>query len=182
MLSRKKEVFDADGSDGMKGKISSLCRLMREETGQCRELLKLAKSEQDLLMGNDIDGLSRNTELMNENIRTLKSCQISRRRLIREIGGDLGIEPQAISIGTIGKEVDTDLLEELEKTSKDLVETGEKLYRVNHNTIYLIGFSLDLLEQQSRLWTEIATEEEGYCEEGKRVKGSASPLFIEKKA
>jgi hypothetical protein len=162
-------------------KVCDLCGRMTEETKRCRKLIEISRAEQDFLMKNDIDNLSMNTDKMKEVVEGLKKSQVARHELMKEIGRDLGIVSGKLSISRIEKAVDPALAERLREISKDLLKTGERLYRLNHNTIYLIDFSLDLLNQQSQLWAQLLSEEEGYQEEGKRASQTPVPLLVEEK-
>jgi hypothetical protein len=162
-------------------KVTVLCGKMVEESDHCRKLLDLSRAEQNFLMKNDADNLSRNTDKMKIIIEALKTNQLERRRLMKEIGTGLGVKAGKLSIGRIKKAISGELASKLEKSSKDLVETGESLYRVNHNTIYLIKFSLDLLNQQNQVWAELLSENEGYAEKGNKAKGMTYPLLVEEK-
>ncbi len=175
MLQAKQSEF------GIEEEVHILCGKIAEETRRCRELLELTRAEQEFLMKNDIENLSRNTDSMKKAIGVLKRSQLERRELMEAIGCKIGVGPEKLSIKRIEKEINSELAHRLEEISKDLVKTGERLFRLNHNTIYLIDFSLDLLDQQSRLWAQLISEEEGYQEEGQRVQGTTGPVFVEEK-
>lgn len=163
-------------------RVETLCELMKEETEVCRELLELSKSEQKYLMKNDVEKLYSNTDRMKEIIDILKKNQVIRRDFMRDLGREMGIDGEQVTISTIGDRVPAGLSYKLKKISVDLVKIGERLYRANHNTIYLIDFSLDLLEQQNRLWAEIVSEkDEGYGVENRKNAVAIHPLLIEKK-
>ncbi len=175
-------VVRIENSMEFEERVETLCELMKEETEVCRELLELSKSEQKYLMKNDVEKLYGNTDRMKEIIDILKKNQVVRRDFMRDLGREMGIRGENVTISTIGERVPAGLSHKLKKISVDLVKIGERLYRANHNTIYLIDFSLDLLEQQNRLWAEIVSEkDEGYGVESRRTPIAIHPLLIEKK-
>ena len=163
-------------------KIEILCRTIAEETETCRKLIALTEEEQKYLVKDDVENLERNTEQMQMIVKALKSCQDERKRLIKEIGEMLNLSEHELSVSRIAEVVDGVLSKKLKEKSKDLVKTGEKLYKVNRNTLYLVGFSLELLEQQSKLWAELLSEQEGYGEDGKiRESQASASLFVREK-
>ena len=163
-------------------KVSVLCNNMNDEIDNCRKLLELSKSEQQYLMKNDIENLSRNTDQMKTIIDALKKAQDERRTIMADLAETLGIDPKRVSINRIGKMLDEDQGRRLRETGKDLVRMGERLYRLNHNTIYLIEFSLDLLNQQSNLWAKLAAEQDkSYGAEGRQRDRDAVPVFIQER-
>jgi len=167
---------------GVEEKIEILCRTMTEETETCRKLIALTEEEQKFLVKDDVENLERNTEEIQVIVRTLRSCQDERRKLIKEIGEVLNLSEQELSVSKIADKVNGAISKKLLEKSKDLVKTGEKLYKVNRNTLYLVGFSLELLEQQSRLWAELLSDQEGYGEDGRMRENSASAsLFVQEK-
>jgi len=173
--------MDRKSSEAFEELIEKLSDKMAEETSVYRELIRLTEEEQKFLVRDDVEHLARNTEEMNAIIEALKKCQADRKRLVTEVGAALGIEPEGLSISSIAERLETDVADELKERSKDLVRTGEKLYMANRNTVYLVSFSLDLLEQQSKLWAELLTEQEGYGRSGKAHESDTSPLLVQEK-
>jgi len=184
LLTKEIEMLEAKSLEqlGVEEKIEILCRTMTEETETCRKLIALTEEEQKFLVKDDVENLERNTEEIQVIVRTLRSCQDERRKLIKEIGEVLNLSEQELSVSKIADKVNGAISKKLLEKSKDLVKTGEKLYKVNRNTLYLVGFSLELLEQQSRLWAELLSDQEGYGEDGRMRENSASAsLFVQEK-
>ncbi len=169
-------------TEDMEDRVLSLCEIMKNETEVCRELLDLSNAEQEYLIKSDIDSLARNTDRMKAVIENLKQSQASRHRYMDEIASEMDIAVDAMTIKTIRTLVKSDLSEKLHKTSRELMKIGERLYRANHNTVYLIDFSLELLDQQNRLWAELVSDKkEGYAEKGNKPGAHTYPLIVEKK-
>ncbi|MBN1164359.1 MAG: flagellar export chaperone FlgN [Candidatus Krumholzibacteriota bacterium] len=172
--------FNSTGS--IRENVENLCNMMAEETKICRELLELSKTEQQFLMKNDVENLSRNTDKMKSIIQILKRSQGFRRIFMNDIAQGVGLKVEKITISSLSQSVDEDLSKRLRQASILLMKIGERLYRANHNTVYLIDFSLDLLEQQNKLWSDLVSEkEEGYKGSDQKRSTETVPLLIEKK-
>ncbi|MBN2071815.1 MAG: flagellar export chaperone FlgN [Candidatus Krumholzibacteriota bacterium] len=170
------------GSKDIEDRVEELCEMMNEEASVCRELLELSRIEQEYLMKNDIENLSVNTEKMKRIVQVLKRNQAARHSYMDDIAINLEKDVGTVTISAISREVDPELSSKLKDTSRELIKVGERLYRSNHNTIYLIDFSLDLLEQQNKLWAELVSDEkEGYSANGKKGNRKSHPLLVEEK-
>jgi hypothetical protein len=139
-------------------KAIELCLVMESETRICRELVNLSETEQKHLMKNKVEKLVDNTRRMKETVKELKRLQRIRNKFMMEMGNRLDMDTDDITLANIIRRLKPELRDKLIRTREELVETGDRLLEVNHNTVYLINFSLDLLEQQSNLWKELATE------------------------
>lgn len=139
-------------------KAAELCSVMEAETRICRELVNLSETEQKHLMKNKVDKLVDNTRKMKKTVKELKRLQKLRNSFVMELGTGLDIDTDDITLANIIKRMEPGLRDKLSEIREELVEIGDRLLEVNHNTVYLINFSLDLLEQQSSLWKELATE------------------------
>ena len=172
-----------NNKDILKDKILRLCEMMETETDVCGNLLKLSKSEQQYLMKNNVDTLIKNTKNMKDAVIKLKNLQELRRKFMEEVGTLLSIDSEDISVGNISDSLDGALKAELQKCGKKLVKAGDQLYESNHNTVYLVNFSLDLLEQQSELWKELASEDEkGYKHRSGKENKKTYAVAVEEKA
>ncbi len=160
-------------------KAEVLCSKIEEEVEVCRKLIELTEEEQRFLVKDDIENLERNTEEMKVILQALRSCQQIRKKLMEEMGKALKISGKKLTVAKIAERLGDEVARKLKEKSKELVKTGEKLYKVNRNTLYLVGFSLELLEQQSRLWAELLSDQEGYGEDGKRKEAVSSSLFVQ---
>lgn len=159
-------------------KAEDLCRKIEEEVETCKKLINLTENEQRFLVKDDIENLEKNTEEMKTILQALRSCQQMRKKLTEEMGEALKVKANGLTVSKIAGKLGSALAQKLKEKSKELFETGERLYRVNRNTLYLVGFSLELLEQQSRLWAELLSDQEGYGEDGKK-KECTSSLFVQ---
>lgn len=169
-------------TDNFEGRVSDLCDIMNSETDLCRELLELSRTEQGFLIKNDLENLANNTDRMKSAVEFLKESQDSRHECMGSIASLMEVEEDKMTIRSIRENVRVTLSEKLKNTSRELTKVGEKLYRTNHNTVYLIDFSLDLLEQQNRLWVELVSDkEEGYSDGSRKGKTRTFPLLVEKK-
>jgi activator of HSP90 ATPase len=178
MLQRKSDEITI-----LNNKVLKLCEMMETETDVCTDLLKLSKSEQRYLMRNKIDILLENTKKMKEAVIRLKKLQQLRREFMKEVGSLLSIDSEDISVINITDSLDGDLKTKLQKCGKKLVKVGDQLYESNHNTVYLVNFSLDLLEQQSELWRELASaDEEGYKDSSGKENKKTYAVAVEEKA
>ncbi len=165
----------------VEGMVSSLYGAIMREVSSCRKLLDLSKAEQKFLMENDVESLSANTGEIREIVLKLKSNQKKRKELMSKIGVELDLQPEELSLINIGELIKPELSKRLQEAGKKLLEVGEKLYRSNHNTIYMVKFSLDLLQQQSKMWAELAAEEEVYGQGGEQSENEVDPLFVQEK-
>lgn len=162
-------------------KVIGLCSVMENETRICRQLVDLSESEQKHLMKNKVEKLVDNTEKMKETVRKLKTLQMIRNDLMMELGSALDIDDKEITISNIVRCLNPDLRNKLNMVKEELVQIGDQLLEVNHNTVYLVNFSLELLEQQSNLWKELATEgDEDYGNNGSRDRTCS--VAVEEKA
>ncbi|MBD3180326.1 MAG: hypothetical protein GF417_12545 [Candidatus Latescibacteria bacterium] len=144
--------------DILEQKVLGLCSVMESETRVCRELVDLSESEQQHLMKNKVDQLIDNTEKMKNTVRELKQLQKIRNEFVMDLGSSLELTSSNITLSNIVKCLTPDLSSMLNEVREELIRIGDKLLEANHNTVYLVNFSLDLLEQQSSLWKELATE------------------------
>ncbi|MCD6379221.1 flagellar export chaperone FlgN [bacterium] len=172
-----------DKIDILNGKVLRLCEMMETETEMCTDLLELSKSEQHYLMKNKIDILLENTKKMKGAVIRLKELQKIRRKFMEEVGSLLAIDSEDVSVINITDSLYGDLKTKLLQCRKKLVKAGDRLYESNHNTVYLVNFSLDLLEQQSELWKELASaDEEGYTDSSGKENKKAYAVAVEEKA
>lgn len=161
--------------------VSNLYRAIMREVNSCKELLTLSQAEQKFLMENNVESLSSNTEKIRKIVIELKHNQKDRRDLMNKIGQKLDVKPEKLSLKYIGKMIKPELNEQLQEAGNELVEVGEELYRSNHNTIYMVKFSLDLLQQQSKMWAELSADEEIYGDHGEQSSGDVNPVFVQEK-
>ena len=163
-------------------RVSDLCEIMTSETELCRELLELSRTEQGFLIKNDLENLASNTDRMKNAVEFLKKSQDNRHECMGSIAVLMEVETDKMTIRSIRENVRVTLSDKLKSTSRELMKIGERLYRTNHNTVYLIDFSLDLLEQQNKLWVELVSDkEEGYSDGSRKGKARTFPLLVEKK-
>jgi hypothetical protein len=167
--------------NAVEGMVSHLYRAILREVDSCKELLTLSKAEQRFLMENNVDSLSSNTEKIRKIVIELKRNQKDRKDLMNEIGRRLDVKQEKLSLKYIGELIKPPLNKQLQEAGEELVRVGEKLYRSNHNTIYMVKFSLDLLQQQSRMWAELSADEELYGDHGEHGGSDMNPVFVQEK-
>jgi hypothetical protein len=167
--------------DILEEKVMGLCSVMEDETRICRELVDLSESEQQHLMKNKVEQLVENTERMKMTVRELKRLQIMRNNCVNDLASSLNIDGEEVTLANIAKYLEPNLREMLIEVREELLRTGDKLLETNHNTVYLVNFSLDLLEQQSNLWKELATEKNENYSNGEK-EGNTCSVAVEEKA
>ena len=104
--------------------------------------------------------------------------RVERERRDSDAAPARGLDGEALGVDRLdGETADT-----LRSKFNELIKTGEHLYRVNQQTIYLINFSLDLVERQISAWTGAMTEPEGYGDDGQSRSGISDAKIVEEKA
>lgn len=162
--------------------VASLLEVIVKERACCNRLIDVNRNEQKSLVDNNLESLSGRTSDMQKAVGELQRLQTERKKIISLLAKELGIDDDKISLNTLADKLDTDEASTLRGKFRELTRTGEVLYQLNQQTIYLINFSLDLLERQIGAWTGALTEDDGYRSDGQAKAGPLETRIVEEKA
>lgn len=163
-------------------RISVLLDVIDEERECCGRLIEVSRQEQESVVGNDLESLNHRVGDMREAVKNLHRLQNERKRLLESLAGELDLGTDGVSLGALISRLEPALADKVRAGFKRLAETGEMLYQVNQQTIYLINFSLDLIERQIGAWTGALARERGYGSDGRSTTSDPDAKIIEEKA
>lgn len=161
--------------------VESLIDVLERERQTCEQLIAVGRSEQSSLVKHDADGLGEGIADMQQAVREMEELHAHRRELVERMAGELRIDPSNISLPAIADRLEEPGAGRLRAQIRSLVKTGQALYSVNQQTIYLINFSLDLVERQIAAWTDALTPGSGYDADGGATR-SNDPAIVEEQA
>ena len=161
--------------------VVALLEVLEKEHDCCLKLIEVSKNEQRSLVNNNIDDLAERINDMQTAVNDLHELQGNRRELLQQLASSLDVQPEKISLNYLLDKLEGDIAEDLRSKTKNLARTSETLYQINQHTIYLINFSLNLIDRQINAWTDVLTERDGYDEEGKSTDRRSDAKIIEEK-
>jgi len=161
--------------------VSALFDILERERKCCAALIEVGKEEQRSLVENDLDELNMRTKEMQKAVSELSKLHRERKQQLDRLAEELGLDPERITIQEIINELRDESARALKTKVQELLTTGETLYRVNRQTIYLINFSLGLVDKQISNLADVLSEAEGYGEDGKSLPGKSRPKIVEGK-
>jgi len=157
--------------------LSGLYEILEEEQACCAQLLEVSKQEQRSLVDNDLKTLDANTRKMQQAVEHLKNLHGERKRLLVQLGREFNMDFSDITFTGVIERLDEDTSKKLKDKLARLVRAGEALYRMNQQTIYLINFSMGLVDKQVELWSEVLTQGDGYDEQGTSKRSRKSRII-----
>ncbi len=160
---------------------TALVETLERERACCERLIDVSRGEQASMVANDPDALARRIAEMQRALTELQAIHAERQKLVEALAGELGIDRERVSLPAIADRLDPETGRALRRTSHELMRVARALYRTNEQTLYLINFSLDLLDRQVRAWTQALTRDDGYDADGHSAR-SAEPTLVEEKA
>ena len=161
--------------------VVALLEVLEKEHDCCLKLIEVSKNEQKSLVDNNVDELTERINEMQASVNDLHELQRDRRALLRRLADSLNVQPEKISLNYLTDRLGGDAAEGLRSRITNLARTSETLYQINQHTIYLINFSLNLIDRQINAWTDALTEKEGYDDEGRSTERPSDLKIIEEK-
>ncbi len=162
--------------------IATLLEVIEKEQECCSRLIEVSKNEQQSLADNNLNVLNNQINNMQSAVKELHKLQSERKVLLESLATEMDIGVDNVTLHILVDHLDGQAADNLRTRFRDLLKTGETLYQVNQQTIYLINFSLDLVERQISAWTGALTENDGYGEDGKTTSDSSDNKIVEEKA
>jgi flagellar biosynthesis/type III secretory pathway chaperone len=162
--------------------IATLLDVIEKEQQCCTRLIEVSKNEQQSLAGNDLSILHKQINTMQAAVRELHELQVERKELLESLAKELEVSADNMTLYDLVDHLDGLSADNLRGRFRDLIRTGETLFRVNQQTIYLINFSLDLVERQISAWTGALTDSDGYGEDGQTISERPNAKIVEEKA
>jgi hypothetical protein len=161
--------------------LAALLDVLDAERLCCSRLVEVSRTEQESLAKNDADVLSGQINEMQAAVRELHGHQAQRNSLLESMAKELGLDADRLSLYDLADRLEGPPAENLRERFRELVRVGETLFRVNQQTIYLINFSLDLVERQIGVWTGALTEGDGYGRDGRTAPDPSETRIVEEK-
>ena len=161
--------------------VSVLFDILERERQCCAALIEVGKEEQRSLVDNDLDKLNTRTKEMQKAVTDLSQLHQERKQHLDQIAEELGLDQSQVSLQEVISQLQDDSAQKLKIKVQELLKTGETLYRVNRQTIYLINFSMGLVDKQISNLADVLSETDGYGQDGKSVPGKTRPKIVEGK-
>jgi len=162
-------------------KLESLLEVLDREKRCCERLISVGRCEQESLVANNVDALGDRVADMQQAVREMQELHVQRRDVVDGIAQYLDVRPDQVSLPAVADRLDPTSGQRLRERIRQLVRTGEALYATNQQTIYLINFSLNLVDRQIAAWTDALTPGNGYDAGGGTTRAS-DPAIVEEKA
>ncbi len=158
--------------------FKELIEVLNLEWECCLGLVEISRNEQRALVKHDTAALNEHIQDMQRTVTRMAELQAQRERLL----------PAAVKRFAAGQPATLEVLarvapngSELEEVAGRLLTVARTLSQLNQQTIYLINFSLDLVDRQMGIWKGAIARDEGYTQEGASTSASA-PSLLESKA
>ncbi len=160
---------------------ATLIDTLDRERACCERLIEVSRAEQASMVANDPDALAERIEQMRRALAELQALHRERNRLVETLARSLGIARERVSLPAIAERLGVADGSALRRRTAELMRVARTLYQTNEQTLYLVNFSLDLIDRQVRLWTQVLTRDDGYDAEGHSAR-TAEPALVEEKA
>lgn len=161
--------------------VKSLLDTLDQEQACCERLIEVSREEQESLVQSDLDALGERIADMQQAVREFQELRANRRELLDRLAGHLALKPGDLSLQVLAGHLDGDSAEAVRARARELARTAEALYRLNQNTIYLISFSLDLVDRQIGAWSDCLVRKDGYDQDGQSKSQASEATILEKK-
>lgn len=135
----------------MESLTNKLAEIVSKEVKQFEQFLQLLIDQQNYLVENDLDNLTRVVEEQEKEILATRELEKSRLRVIAEISERLERDPNDLTLSRITKRLAKPQAEKLEKMHRTLQDLHAKINKVKSKNEFLIKKSMEYIEGTVRL-------------------------------
>ena len=165
--------------------VDLLVGAIDDERECCKSLIEASEAEQRSRVESDLDGIQASVAEMQRAVRELRQLQNLRERLMAAVAESVGDVDASTNVARRIEQLADGLpvaaAKRLRDSHRRLIKASNNLYRANQQTIYLIEFSLNLVDGQVAAWRNSLVERQGYDDGGRsRDRRSEARLFEDK--
>lgn len=165
----------------MESLTNKLMDVVSREVKQFELFLKLLTDQQEYLVANDMDNLSRVVKEQEQAILVAKELERNRMRIIAELSERVNDDPNNMTLSRIARNLAQPHALRLESMQKALLDLHSKIGRVKSKNEFLIKKSMEYIEGTVRMLASTGREVPTYGD-GKAAKQQSPSVMVNRTA
>jgi flagellar biosynthesis/type III secretory pathway chaperone len=157
--------------------IDDLIDVLLQESKIYDEILKISKNKTNIIVEGKVNELEKIVKLEQTFVLQMARMEGQRERLVSEISGIIGIEPEKITIKSLVDYVDKKQGAMLKEQQEKIVQTVKELSSSNDLNSKLIKSSLDYISFSLNLFANAGNADNNYGETGEKQVGKERNFF-----